>query len=503
MESIYEYLKSDFPSSQENWETNLKKELKTDDIGGLLTKLTSHGKVPILSLQSKDHYLRTKESWKKASQSYYGFFSERVSQIQEDLESGVRLFFFGGPLAQNEWSEIEKVFLSFDRKDEIHVVFLGETQLKVQAGIKTEFESDIVNGRLAYEAGGNHIHELALIALRFIEREEPNASAALFLDSEIFSNISKIRALKLMLSKITDSWGSEPSYKIIGLNSFQDWTLYERYSNILKNVAAVSAGYMGGVDLMQSSGFLDLFNKLGIQSTEEESSRSRLMARNTCHVLALESMLGVVEDAAFGSFHLESLTQRFATEAWSLMQELLPLSEKDREKKILEVSSVARTEKIKRMNTRKHVITGINDFADPNEVIPLKKMPEERTFRLSKNYEELRLRMSQVKNKPSVFLGILGDYSNLSARINFAKNYFELLGLKVREGDVASLEKSKEEILIICAPDTDYEKLKNLKTQHELKFLAGKTQIDGFTNIFSGQDVPKVLETILVHWEAK
>lgn len=503
MESIYDYLKTDFASSLQEWEANLKKELKTEDLSGLTTKKTSSGAFPVLGLGAEGHYLTVKEGWKKASQTYHATALPSASAIQEDLESGVRLFFFRGELAPKAWERIEKVLQGFERPDEVQVYFLGAKAPESSASIRTVSESVMASGRLAHELGGNHLQELALLGLRFIEGEDPKKDSVLFLDSEIFANVAKVRALKLILKKITDAWGVRHEGRIIGLNSFQDWTLYERYSNILKNVASVTAGYIGGVDHMQSSGFLELFSELGVSAEEAEVSRSRLMARNTCHILALESMLGVVEDAAFGSFHLENLTQSFAEGAWELIRDLLPLAEEERLTKLTELCEVSRKEKLKRVGFRKQILTGINDFADPREELPLKTAPPEKMFRLARVFEELRIRMSAVKKKPSVFLAVVGDYAPLSARINFAKNYFEVLGLEVREGEVSALETSTEEILVVCASDADADKVRDLNSAHAQRFLAGKSSVEGFQNIFSGQDVAELLAGVVAFWEAK
>lgn len=509
MESIYDYLKSNFNSSREIWESNLKKELKAESTSGHDAKTTADGVLSVLGLESPAHYLEVKESWKKASQSYYSFTQDTLQSIKDDLDNGVRFFIFDTDLDQSSWGKISEVFSSFSKREEVEVLILGNSNLEASSGFKVRFERDLASGRLAHEQGGGQALELALACLSFIEKKNPSQDAMVFLDSEIFSNIAKIRALRLLLMKVTQSWEVPANFRLIALTSFRDWTLYGRYSNILKNVSSVSSGYMGGADLVQSSGFLSLFEKMGLTHDKTEESRSRLLARNTAHILALESMLGVVDDPAFGSFHLENLTSRFAKEAWSLMQKLLPLSLEKREAEILRLATETREFRETEMRKRKHVMSGINDFPD-RETLGLKTLPKESFYRRARSFEELRVRTENLAHKPKIYLGIYGSYALLNARVNFAKNYFQLLGLEVEEGEPVSdanglqrgIDSSKADVVVLVASDADYEKLQGVNASGA-KFVAGKVSIDGFKNIFAGQDAFEVLRGLISSWEDK
>lgn len=500
MESIYDYLNFEFKSGLKDWETNLKKELKAESIEGLTHKPTVDGPLPVLSLTSEGHYLEVNEQWKKASQTYFQISQDIEIEIQGDLENGVRFFIFDLDLSQKDWTRIEKIFQGFDKKNELDILILGKSPENFTSDLKIISRKNFVSGAEAHNLGGSQSLELALNCVQFIEKEDPKTQALVYLDSEIFSNIAKLRAMRLLLMRISESWGVGQSFRLIALTSFRDWTLYERYSNVLKNVASVSAGYMGGADLVQSSGFLSLFEKYQLNLNDSDSSRSKILARNTSHILALESMLGVVEDPAFGSFHLENLTRKYSEEAWSIMQRLLPLSQEERKKEIEKLASLTRETREMEMRKRKHVMAGINDFPD-EEVLGLESLPEEKIYRRSRSFEELRVRAENLKKKPEVLIAIQGNYAALNARVNFAKNYFQLLGLKVQEGEFTP--NAKADILVVVAADEDYEKMSHFKTSQEMRFLAGKVSLEGFKNIHAGQDVYTVLDEVVKHWEAK
>jgi methylmalonyl-CoA mutase len=251
---------------------------------------------------------------------------------------------------------------------------------------------------------------------------------------------------------------------------------------------------MGGADSVQSSGYQIIFDLETKTLDSEHSERSLRMARNTSHILALESMLGVVQDPAFGSYHLENLTHHYASSAWEMMRTY------DKEQILSEAKSAADS-LLLLMKNRKMVLAGINDYADVKEVLLVK--PEAHGFRVARDFENLRLKVSSFTKKPEVQIVLHGDHAALSPRINFAKNYFEILGLKVNESTISS--HSSADVIIACSTDEGYSdilpELKNLKAPY--KFIAGKTQVDGFTPIFSGQDVYAVLSAFVQEWGNK
>src|SRR5690606_25185667 len=101
------------------------------------------------------------------------------------------------------------------------------------------------------------------------------------------------------------------------------------------------------------------------------------------------------------------------------------------------------------------VLTGVNDFPDIKDELKLSGLPVSRFFRTGRIFEELRLKMEKSSERPDVYLAIFGDYAALNSRINFVKNYFELLGLKVTDPGHAVTEKDvagrKEKFLVLVS----------------------------------------------------
>lgn len=492
MNPLASFYEQDFNTQRDQWESALLNELKLPEVGNKATKKMLNGASwPTLSLERKGEVHLPSTAWKKAANTY-GHFS--LEGLKEDVKAGVKNFFFHAEaLDEKSWKQAEEV-LSEVADVEVFILDGKFTSSKVKV------ISTFISGKKVHDAGGHSIQELATLAKNLIDDLAGSGDIYLgvYVDSQFFHNIAKLRAAKLLARKILAEAKSPRKLKVVALTSYVGWTLYERYSNMLRNETAVASSYIAGADHIQSAGYNTIL-ELESENTNhgEHSERSLRMARNTAHVLALESMLGVVEDAAFGSYHLESLTQYLCEESWKLMQEMLggkDLSE--------EVSKV-REERLKMVKTRKTVMSGMNDYPDVKEALNV-ELKTPKVFRVARPFEELRLRMEKIK-RPEVCIGIYGDYGALNARLNFVKNYFELLGLTIHECLDTDLSQRKEEIVALCALDDHYQNLaqtiSTIKTEH--RFVAGKVELPEFKNLFAGQNIYEVLERIVVAFEGR
>ena len=502
MKAFSDLFTEEFNTQQEQWETTLKSELKLTEVTGKTSKMHYDlGSWPTLSLTAlHTHQLTSATSWKKSAQTYFNIDRSTIeSSLLDDLAGGARAFFFDKDFFQHgDWELIEKILASSSCSAEIEVYLLGQSGLKINTTLKVFDENQMILGREVHEGGGHNVHELALMTCHLIEAIDQHPThVGVFVDSHFFKNIAKVRAAKLLIQKVYKEIGQTQLPKIITLNSYREWTLFERYSNMLRNNVQVASGYISGADVIQSSGYQLIFDLETALYQPDHNERSKRMARNTSHILALESMLGVVEDAAAGSFHLENLSDQYAESAWKLMQVLLALGPVQRKDylntEILKVQEVRQT----RVKTRKDVLAGINDYPDGKELLGI-SLKKTKAFRVARIFEEIRLQVETLAQKPKVAMVIQGDVSVLSNRMNFVKNYFELIGLEVFESTQANLEP-KNTILVLCAKDEDYSALgKQHENDHCLaKYVAGKVDLPGFMAIHAGQDVYAVLSQLV------
>jgi methylmalonyl-CoA mutase len=508
---INEFFQQQFNTQRDQWEKSLRSELKTEEISGKVLKKSVEGACPTLSLTAPViHQLKPVEAWKKAAQTYIRIPQNVKSLLEEDLQGGARLFFFEKDfLSEKQWENISETLSSHQDAKDIVVVLLGDKEIPHEkSALRIIDEKKMCLGRGAWAPGGTIVQELSQIALALTDKKiEGEVHLGVFIDGQFFKNIAKVRAARLLAEKILSERKIPAKIFITGLTSYREWTLYERYSNMLRNDVSVASALIAGCDFVQSAGYESLLELETKAATVEHAERSKRMARNTSHILSLESALGVVEDASFGSYHLEGLTEEYAREAWTLMQKLLPMNDKEISDFFMKETTPVREERMKSFATRKHVLAGVNDFPDVKEELHLSELPVARFFRTGRAFEELRLRMENAPKKPEVYLAIFGDYAALNLRVNFVKNYFELLGLKVTDPGRAVTEADvagrKEDILVLVASDSQYENLKEVTSQAKEKYVAGKVEVKGFTNLFAGQNVLQILTGIIDRWGKK
>ncbi len=504
-------------SSQEQWEKFLKAELKLEDISSKTRKNSPDGLWPTLSLRSESPVqIPSHSAWKKAAQTYV--HPPQKQTVLEDLSHGVKTFFIEKDFwKQDQLDQFFTILASANSPQELEVFLLGDQKLSAKNNsFLVVDESEFIHGRGAFAPGGNNIQELTQISTSLISSlsdARPTYFIAVFIGPQFFRNIAKIRAARLLSKKILDEAGLSSDIRIVALTSYREWTLFERYSNVLRNDAAVASAYIAGADHIQSSGYQSIFELETSDMSKEHSARSNRIARNTSHILALESLLGVVGDAAFGSYHIESLTQELCEKSWNTMQEFLPISEKQHSEEMMKVTTPVREERRRQMNTRKMVVAGINDFPDSLEElkdISIKK----RFYRLAHDFEELRLKMQKSPQRPEVTIALFGDYGALNGRINFVKNYFELLGLKVNDPahsvtDKAvfqkNLQNQESKILVLCSSDELYPEIAPLVQGVKAgeKFIAGKVEVAGFKNLTAGQNVYDILSGLVQKWSGQ
>jgi len=499
--SVQSFFENKFKENMSEWESTLLKELKITDLGNKTKKEMINGQLwPTLSTSRLSQIHVTPElNWKKASTTYIKLLADLESSLAEDLNAGVKNFFFlSHELDETKWQMIESILSTYHTPSEIEVFILGQHKFSSQS---FKVINSIITGYESHAAGGDAIHELALIAKKVIESDENELFVGVYVDSAFFQNIAKIRAIRLITSKILEDSGREGRVRVVALTSFEGWTLFERYSNMLRNETGVASAYIAGADHIQSTGYNALFElESEVYSCDEHFLRSRRMARNTTHILALESMLGIVQDAAFGSYHLENLTNYLCEESWKVMQRML--SGEDVSPEI----NKAKEKKLQMIKTRKRILSGINDYPDAKEVLGI-ELKKTNFFRPSRVFEELRLQMEKSK-KPKVFIALFGDYAGLNARLNFVKNYFELLGLEVIDLGTSEFDFEKfkkdltlrhEEIMVLCASDEHYPMIQEavplIKTKN--RFLAGKYEMNSCKNLFAGQNIFENLQEIV------
>jgi len=236
-----------------------------------------------------------------------------------------------------------------------------------------------VNTLPYHNAGCNAIQELAFgIAtaidyIRELQKREIgiNTAANNFrftfgIGSFFFMEIAKLRAARLLWSKILEKFGcgkEESKMFIHCRTSFYNQTEYDVYVNMLRSVTECFSAVAGSADSIETNTYDEV---LGLPD-----DFSRRIARNTQIILSEESNLNKLIDPSAGSYFIEKLTYEVAKESYNLFRQIeerggmynslkegFPQSETEK----------INMERMKDVEKRKSIIVGTNMYANPKEV---------------------------------------------------------------------------------------------------------------------------------------
>jgi len=183
----------------------------------------------------------------------------------------------------------------------------------------------LASGRVVHEAGGGEAAELAFAiasalayAKALVRAGQSTANAfggmtlGLSADVEYFTTIAKLRAARLLWTRLTTACGVEVGATVEARSSGRMLAAQDPWTNMLRLTAAGFGAAVGGADAVVLGCFTDA---LGLPT-----EFARRQSRNTQLVLMEEAHVGRVADPAAGAGYLESLTDQLARAAWAEFQ---------------------------------------------------------------------------------------------------------------------------------------------------------------------------------------
>lgn len=235
-----------------------------------------------------------------------------------------------------------------------------------------------VHSRAWHEAGGSAVQELAYTLATGVEylrqlntlgvavdTAAPRLRFAVTVGTQFFLEIAKIRALKLLWSRVVAAAGGAEAAQKISLHvRTSQWnkSVLDPYNNLLRTTVEAFAGVLGGCDSLQVGAFDEV--------ARPPDDFSRRIARNTQLVLQKECELNHVIDPAGGSWFVEKATAELAARAWALFQEIEKAGGIEAALRAgLPQRAVAETaaKKLKAVTSRRDSIVGVNQYANPKE----------------------------------------------------------------------------------------------------------------------------------------
>jgi methylmalonyl-CoA mutase len=233
------------------------------------------------------------------------------------------------------------------------------------------------NAALAFEAGGTEVHELAMLVasgasyMRLLLDAGLDADQAataiegrLAVDSDIHLGIAKLRAARRIWGRMAGAFGASNTASRLSLQattSYRMLSASDPWSNLIRVSCAGFAAASGGADTIT---IRPLTEALG-----RPTRFGRRIARNLHMLLAEESHLGKVTDPASGSYLHETLSDKLATDAWQLFQDIEArggLYDAMKSGWFQGMVSAARDTRQKAIIDGAEAMIGVNKFPDPD-----------------------------------------------------------------------------------------------------------------------------------------
>jgi methylmalonyl-CoA mutase len=183
----------------------------------------------------------------------------------------------------------------------------------------------LASGGVVHEAGGSPAWELAFAAAAAVAYAKALVGAglsiadafaritfALHVDAEPLGSIAKLRAARVLWTRIAGACGVDVPARIEARSSRRMLTRADRWTNLIRLTSAGFGAAVGGADAIVLGAFTDALGPADAFALR--------MARNTQLVLMEEAQLGRVADPAGGSWALEAHTGDLARAAWEAFQ---------------------------------------------------------------------------------------------------------------------------------------------------------------------------------------
>lgn len=310
-------------SSFSDWENLVKKQLKTEDIYSNLQVEN------LENLEVKPYYSEVSkplQNLPKIEES-----THLVANYEETLEEDVfafllkenvpnlseKVLFIDNPdLAEYIKTKDENIYFSlidvFDDKKNSGAINEQLTKELLQKNFKRNICIDV---SFHQNCGASILQQIAISLAKTKDLVE-NFGSEIFnklifriaIGGNYFFEISKIRALKLVFNQLSKKFGKDEIPYIFAETSLRNKSKNDAENNLIRSTLELSAAMIGGADAVYSNNYL-LENATKL--SEEISFKQQI-------VLAYESLINVFDDAANGSYYVETLTQQIAEKSWQL-----------------------------------------------------------------------------------------------------------------------------------------------------------------------------------------
>ncbi len=335
----------------------------------------------------------------------------------------------------------------------------------------------VVDGTVFADAGASAVEELGCAVAAGVAYLRALTAQGLTVDeafgqlefrfsasADQFTTIAALRAARRLWNRVGEASGASPAARAMrqhAVTSSVMTTRHDPWVNMLRTTVACFAAGVGGADVVTVQPF---DAALGLPD-----AFARRIARNTQTLLVEEGSLARVLDPAGGSWYVESLTEDLARAAWDWFTEIERaggLAAGLSSGLVGDRIEAVWAQRLARLAHREEPITGVSEFPNPAEKLPVRKplRPETASgpdrlpkVRAAARFEDLRDVVEATVPRPAVYLARIGPVARNTARATFAANLFQAGGLATPAGDgAAEFSTVGTTVACICGTDRDY-----------------------------------------------
>ncbi|MCX7908466.1 MAG: methylmalonyl-CoA mutase family protein [Ignavibacteria bacterium] len=332
------------------------------------------------------------------------------------------------------------------------------------------FKSVVIDGTFFYESGANTVQELAFIlssaveSLKIFSQKESNIeevlSKVLFkvsIGSDIFLNLAKLRALRLLWSTVLDFLNLNTNklyFPIYAVTTLRNKSNLDVFVNMLRNTCETFTAILGTADYIEVTPY-DFFSN----DANEFSLRN---ARNTNLVLKEEHNLCEVIDPAGGSWFLEALTFELAQKALELFKEIERsggLFQNIINGSIQKFIFENKQKVLVKFAKRENILVGVNKFPNPEDKLGIPNMMKEKYDKI------LQEKIIDKSPKQSIRNQNVIDTSSPLEKAKMFPNIHSIVFSKEYINNALGVEK-----LPLFREAEEFEKLRNLSLDYKTRF---------------------------------
>ncbi|RQO40752.1 methylmalonyl-CoA mutase [Chryseobacterium sp. KBW03] len=308
-----------------NWESLVKKQLKTEDIYPILEKQNLEG------IEVKPFYTEVQKplvNLPRVEES-----THLVARYHESLEDEVFAFM----LDQNVENLDQKAIFVNNKDLAGHISPKEEDQYFSLIDVFNEKEGNIddqlakellakdfkrnicVDISLHQNAGAAIYQQLGIALAKAKELVEVYGAEILnklifriAVGGSYFFEMAKLRAFKIIFNQLSKEYGMDEIPYIFAETSQRNKAIADNENNLIRSTLELASAMIGGADAVFTNNYLVARST---DNSEEISFKQQI-------VLAYESIINVFEDASNGSYYIEDITQQIAEKSWALFIEI-------------------------------------------------------------------------------------------------------------------------------------------------------------------------------------